>query len=176
DYRNLPKEYGKIFDRVVSLGMFEHVGISNYDTYFSTVRSVLKDDGLFLLHTIGTNDRFTGPDPWIHKYIFPNGVIPALRQVTRAAQGKFILEDWHNFGADYDKTLMAWYHNIENAWDTLPSYDEKFRRMWRYYLLMCAGAFRARKLQLWQIVFSNGEEGGYRSVREIKEGVAMSHI
>ncbi len=169
DYRNLPKEYGKIFDRVVSLGMFEHVGASNYDTYFSTVRSVLKDDGIFLLHTIGTNNRFTSPDPWINKYIFPNGVIPALQQVTRAAQGKFILEDWHNFGTDYDKTLMAWYHNIENAWDTLPSYDERFKRMWKYYLLVCAGAFRTRKLQLWQIVFSNGIAGGYQSVREIKE-------
>lgn len=165
DYRNLPNEYGKIFDRIVSLGMFEHVGISNYDTYFSTVHSVLKDDGLFLLHTIGTNNRFTGPDPWINKYIFPNGVTPALRQVTHAAQDKFIMEDWHNFGTDYDKTLMAWYHNIEEAWDTLPPYDEKFRRMWRYYLMMSAGAFRSRKLQLWQIIFSNGIPGGYHSIR-----------
>ncbi len=165
DYRDVPKKYGKIFDRVVSLGMFEHVGISNYKTYFSTVHSVLKDEGLFLLHTIGKNSRFTGPDPWVNKYIFPNGVVPALQQVTRASQGDFILEDWHNLGTDYDKTLMAWYHNVEKAWSTLPTYDEKFKRMWRYYLLMSAGAFRSRELQLWQIVFSKGIPDGYQSVR-----------
>lgn len=166
DYRDLPKTYGKTFDRVVSLGMFEHVGQKNYNEYFSVVDEVLKDDGLFLLHTIGTNNRYNGPDPWINKYIFPNGVLPTPNQVVRASQESFIMEDWHNFGSDYDKTLMAWYHNLEKRWDTLPShYDERFRRMWRYYLLMCAGAFRARHIQLWQVVFSRGITGGYSSVR-----------
>ncbi len=166
DYRAVPKEYGKTFDRVVSLGMFEHVGTKNYSEYFSMVDSVLKDDGLFLLHTIGTNDRYSGPDPWVNKYIFPNGILPTLLQVAGGAQGHFIMEDWHNFGSDYDKTLMAWYHNVEKAWDSLGThYDERFRRMWRYYLLMCAGAFRARHIQLWQIVFSRGARGGYVSVR-----------
>ncbi len=166
DYRDVPKEYGKTFDRVVSLGMFEHVGPKNYGEFFSVVDSVLKDDGLFLLHTIGTNDRFSGPDPWINKYIFPNGILPTPQQIIRSSQRSFVMEDWHNFGADYDKTLMAWYANIEKAWGSLPSsYDERFRRMWRYYLLMCAGAFRARRIQLWQIVFSRGMKEGYRSVR-----------
>ncbi len=146
--------------------MFEHVGTKNYSEYFSVVDSVLKDDGLFLLHTIGTNDRYSGPDPWINKYIFPNGVLPTLLQAAGAAQGHFIMEDWHNFASDYDKTLMAWYHNVENAWDSLGThYDERFRRMWRYYLLVSAGAFRSRHIQLWQIVFSRGVRGGYISVR-----------
>ncbi|HQU08001.1 MAG: cyclopropane-fatty-acyl-phospholipid synthase [Parcubacteria group bacterium 21-54-25] len=166
DYRDMPKEYGKTFDRVVSIGMFEHVGPKNYKDYFSVVDRVLKNDGLFLLHSIGADKRRGGADPWINKYIFPNGIVPTLRQVVRAAQGRFIMEDWHNFGTDYDKTLMSWYHNVENAWDTLSEhYDERFRRMWRYYLLVSAGSFRARRLQLWQVVFSRGVKDGYRSVR-----------
>ncbi len=165
DYRDVPKKYGKIFDRVVSLGMFEHVGVGNYKKYFADVRSVLKDNGVFLLHTIGSNHRIAPPDPWSNKYIFPNGVVPSVRQLTRAAQGEFIIEDWHNFGTDYDKTLTAWYNNIESSWDNLPFYDETFKRMWRYYLLMFTGAFRTRELQLWQIVFSKGIAGGYQSVR-----------
>lgn len=165
DYRNLYKEYGKDFDRVVSLGMFEHVGPKNYKSYFNAVDAVLKDDGLFLLHTIGDNYHHNRIDPWINKYIFPNGVVPTLRQITNSSGG-FIMEDLHNFGTDYDKTLMAWYHNIENAWDTLPSdYDERFRRMWKYYLLMSAGVFRSRHMHLWQIVFSRGVKEGYHSIR-----------
>ncbi len=166
DYRNLPNKYGKEFDKVVSLGMFEHVGQKNYNKYFSVVDKIMKNDGLFLLHTIGTNDRFSAPDPWIDKHIFPNGVLPTLLEIVNSVQGHFIMEDWHNFGTDYDKTLMAWYDNIEKAWDTLPTkYDEKFKRMWRYYLLICAGVFRSRRAQLWQIVFSRGVIGGYKSIR-----------
>ncbi len=151
DYRDIEGR----FDRIVSIGMFEHVGHKNYRTYFHKVAGLLKDDGLFLLHTIGGNVPTERTDPWIDKYIFPNGVIPSARQISSSFEGCFVLEDWHNFGPDYDKTLMAWHQNFIAAWPELKrNYDERFRRMWNYYLLSCAGAFRARSNQLWQIVLS----------------------
>ena len=151
DYRNLQGH----FDRVVSIGMFEHVGYKNFRTYFKTINELLKDDGLFLLHTIGGNTPVKRTDPWIERYIFPNGMIPSSQQISSSYEGYFVLEDWHNFGPDYDKTLMAWHENFENAWPEIQAnYDERFRRMWRYYLLASAGSFRARKNQLWQIVLS----------------------
>lgn len=163
DYRDLD---GK-FDHVVSIGMVEHVGYRNYRTFFEIVRRCLKYDGLFLLHTIGSKVSATGTDPWIGKYIFPNSMLPSAKQLSAAAEGLLVMEDWHNFGADYDKTLMAWHANFERHWDALKDrYDERFHRMWRYYLLACAGAFRARSNQLWQIVFSkDGIAGGYKSIR-----------
>lgn len=167
DYRDLPTQYaGQPFDAVVSLGMFEHVGPKNHRTYMKVVQQVLKDHGLFLLHTIGRNRGDTAPDPWINKYIFPNGELPAIRHVGAAAEGCFVIEDLHNFGASYDKTLMAWHDNFAQAWPELSKnlrYDTKFERMWRYYLLSCAGAFRARDIQLWQWVMSKqGVEGHYQ--------------
>lgn len=163
DYREVTGE----FDHVVSLGMFEHVGYKNYRTFFETVRKVLKDSGLFLLHTIGSNVSVTGTDPWIAKYIFPNGQLPSVAQIGRATEELFIMEDWHSFGPDYDKTLLAWYHNFVAAWPSLRDrYGERFKRLWSYYLLSCAGAFRARSIQLWQIVFSkSGLPEGYQAVR-----------
>jgi cyclopropane-fatty-acyl-phospholipid synthase len=161
DYRTLDER----FDRILSIGMFEHVGYRNYRTYFEVVRRCLAADGLFLLHTIGSPRSKTRTDPWISRYIFPNSNLPSAQQITRAAEGRMILEDWHNFGADYDRTLMSWFANIEGAWADLDGarYDERFQRMWRYYLLSCAGSFRARELQLWQLVFArNGVPGGYR--------------
>ena len=155
------------FDHVVSLGMFEHVGYKNYRTFMKVVHNALKDGGLFLLHTIGVNRSMRGTDPWIEKYIFPNSMLPSIRQISKAIEGLFVMEDWHNFGADYDKTLMAWYNNFAGNWEKIKSnYDERFYRMWRYYLLACAGSFRARKNQLWQIVLSKkGVPGGYTPVR-----------
>jgi cyclopropane-fatty-acyl-phospholipid synthase len=163
DYRDI----NEIFDRIVSVGQMEHVGYKNYRTYMETVYRCLKEDGIFLLHTIGSNKTQKGVDPWIEKYIFPNGYIPSAEQLTAAANALFILEDWHNFGADYDKTLMAWHHNFVKSWNELKAaYDERFYRMWSYYLLACAGIFRARMLQLWQIVFvKRGIQGGYVSIR-----------
>lgn len=155
------------FDRIVSVGMFEHVGYKNYARYFSKVHELLPDDGLFLLHTIGgTLSRRTG-EPWLEKYIFPNGMLPSPRQLTGAVEGKLVMEDWHNFGADYDPTLMAWHRNFEAAWPGLKDrYGERFYRMWRYYLLSCAAIFRARWVHLWQVVYSkDGLKGGYRSIR-----------
>jgi cyclopropane-fatty-acyl-phospholipid synthase len=164
DYREFS---GEPFDHVVSLGMFEHVGYKNYRAYMQTVQRHLKDDGLFLLHTIGGNVSDSIIDPWIGTYIFPHAMLPSVAQIGRAAEGIFVMEDWHNFGTDYDKTLVAWHDNVERHWQSLSSrYSERFRRMWRYYLLMCAGTFRARKNQLWQVVLSKrGVSGGYVSPR-----------
>ena len=160
DYRDLNEK----FDRIVSVGMFEHVGHKNYRTYMKVAHRCLHNDGLFLLHTIGKNRRRTTPDPWLDRYIFPNGELPAISQIDEALEDYFIVEDVHNFGADYDKTLMAWYDNVMNAWpDFSDRLGERFLRMWRYYLLSCAGAFRARNIQLWQWVLSkHGIPGGYR--------------
>lgn len=159
DYRGLDEP----FDRIFSIGMFEHVGYKNYRTYFQVVHRCLEADGLFLLHTIGANRTLVKTDPWFNRYIFPNGQLPSAKQITRAAESLFYLEDWHNFPQDYDRTLMCWYENFAAAWGELQSrYDERFFRMWRYYLLASAGGFRARGNQLWQIVFSrNGVPGGY---------------
>ncbi len=161
DYRFIEGE----FDRVISLGMFEHVGYKNYKTFMDVCHRVLTDDGMLLLHTIGRNYSVHSTDPWIDKYIFPNSMLPSIEQIGRAAGKLFVMEDWHNFGTDYDKTLLAWYDNIESAWSRLPSYDDHFQRMWRFYLLSSAATFRARKNQLWQIVYSKGLPKGYRSLR-----------
>ena len=163
DYREVR---GK-FDHVVSLGMFEHVGKKNYRAFMKIVDRCLAEGGLFLLHTIGSKRSVNSTDPWIGKYIFPNGMLPSMKQIAKAAEGLFVMEDWHNFGADYDPTLMAWFRNFEKAWPSLRErHGERFHRMWKYYLLSCAGAFRARHIQLWQMVFSkNGVSGGYVPVR-----------
>ena len=161
DYRDLSEQ----FDNIVSVGMFEHVGAKNYKEYLALAKKCLKPDGLFLLHTIGRLTTGNGSDPWVNKYIFPNGSLPSLKQITTATENLFVVEDVHNFGADYDKTLMQWYKNFNESWvDFKSKYDERFFRMWNYYLLSCAGAFRARDIQLWQIVLSpNGVPGGYKS-------------
>jgi cyclopropane-fatty-acyl-phospholipid synthase len=163
DYRDVNEK----FNHVISLGMFEHVGPKNYKQFFQKVNLILKDDGLFLLHTIGGNTSKTHTDPWIHKYIFPNGVLPSIAQIGNATEDLFVMEDWHNFGLDYDKTLMAWFENFDKNWENLKhNYDDKFYRMWEYYLKSCAGTFRAKKINLWQIVFSKkGSKIEYQSIR-----------
>lgn len=163
DYRSLDEP----FDRIVSVGMFEHVGYKNYRTFMSVVDRCLKEDGFFLLQTIGGNRSVTTSDPWLERYIFPNGMLPSAVQISSAMEGIFILQDWHNFGPDYDTTLMAWWRRFEDSWPELSGrYDERFHRMWRYYLLSCAGAFRARVNQLWQIVMTKHRPGGcYRPAR-----------
>ena len=163
DYREVPET----FDAVYSIGMFEHVGGKNYRAYFETVRRCLSPDGLSLLHCIGSNGAPAQTDPWIEKYIFPNSMIPAASQVTAALEDLFVVEDWHNFGADYDRTLTAWLANFDAAWPALSAhYDERFRRMWHYYLAASAAVFRSRRDQLWQLVLSpHGVPGGYRVPR-----------
>lgn len=162
DYRSIEGN----FDRIVSVGMFEHVGPKNYRTFMKITNKCLTDNGLFLLHTIGGNNPTVIANTWISKYIFPNGVIPAIEQIGKAINNLFIMEDWHNFGTDYDLTLMEWYKNFINHWPELKKYyDDEFFRMWSFYLLSCAGSFRARDVQLWQIVLSKGVLGGYIAPR-----------
>jgi cyclopropane-fatty-acyl-phospholipid synthase len=163
DYRQVKEK----FDHIVSLGMFEHVGYKNYKTYMRVADRCLKHTGLFLLQTIGRNKSKKHNDPWLEKYIFPNSLVPSEKQIKTAIGGLFIIKDWHNFGTDYYKTLMCWYENFVANWEKIKSnYDEKFYRMWKYYLLACAGSFRAKKSQLWQIVFSKeGITQNYQPVR-----------
>ena len=163
DYRDLNAKY----DRVYSIGMFEHVGYKNYRRYFKVVERCLSPDGLCLLHTIGGNEPATSTDPWISKYIFPNSMIPSASQITAAYERTFALEDWHVFAHDYYLTLKSWHENVQKNRNMLANnYSERFFRMWEYYLLSCAGAFRARKLQVWQILLSpKGVTGMFRVPR-----------
>ncbi len=161
------KDYRKVkgaFDRIVSIGMFEHVGCKNYRNCMKILHRCLKEDGLLLLHTIAGNTSANSTDPWINKYIFPNSMLPSAKQIAVATEGLFVIEDWHSFGEHYDQTLMAWYKNFTENWVKLKSaYNERFYRMWTYYLLLCAASFRSRRNQLWQIVFSKtGIKGGYQ--------------
>ena len=130
----------------------------NYRTYMQVVERCLKDEGQCLLHTIGKFDSRPGVDPWIAKYIFPNGQIPSLKHISAALEGVMLIEDVHNFGPDYDRTLMCWFQNFDVAWPEIKrNYSERFYRMWKFYLHVCAGAFRARDLQLFQLVLAKGE-------------------
>lgn len=151
DYREVDGKY----DAVISIGILEHVGFKNYRTYMEVVNRCLKDDGIAFIHTIGGNISATCANRWTDKYIFPNGMLPSISQISKAMEGLFVMEDWHNLGPDYDKTLMAWYQNFNDAWPALrDKYGDRFYRMWRYYLLSSAGGFRARHQQLWQIVMT----------------------
>ena len=151
DYREVNGEY----DAVISIGVMEHVGYKNYHTYMDVVDRCLKKDGIAFIHTIGGNHSIVTGEPFTNKYIFPNGMLPSITQLGQAMENKFVMEDWHNFGPDYDKTLMAWHRNFNNAWPNLKEqYSDRFRRMWNYYLLSSAGGFRSRSQQLWQIVMT----------------------
>ncbi|MGF1670543.1 MAG: cyclopropane fatty acyl phospholipid synthase [Balneolaceae bacterium] len=151
DYRSLDH----IYDRIASVGMVEHVGKKNYSTFMKVVNRCLKQDGLFLLHTIGSNRSVEKCDPWIEKYIFPNSMLPSLAQLTQASEPYFITEDLHSFGPYYDRTLMAWDTNFRKSWRKLSQkYDDTFYRMWRYYLMSSAASFRTRQHQLWQLLFA----------------------
>tara|TARA_Y100001947_G_scaffold73671_1_gene62350 strand:- start:579 stop:1706 length:1128 start_codon:yes stop_codon:yes gene_type:complete len=160
DYRDLDEK----FDAIYSIGMFEAVGYKNYEEFFEVVRSCLKEEGAFLLHTIGGNESTTTADPWVEKYIFPNGMMPSAEQIAKASEGIFIFDDWHNIGPHYDKTLMCWYDNFINNYEKLKDkYDNEFYRMWTYWLLSSAANFRSRSLQLWQVLFSI--EGSKRPIQ-----------
>ncbi len=163
DYRS----FDGVFDRILSVGMIEHVGYKNFAELMHVVKRCLKKDGLFLLHTIGRNSSATSLDPWMERYIFPNSMLPSAKQLSTAFEGLFVLEDWHSFGVYYDKTLMQWFKNFHENWNYLKKkYDERFYRMWKYYLLISAGSFRARQQQVWQIVLSpGGVLNGYQAQR-----------
>jgi len=163
DYRDLTGSY----DAVVSVGMFEHVGVKNYRRYMNVVRRVLKPEGIFLLHTIGGNRSVRAGNAWMNRYIFPNGMLPSAKQIAKACENLFTIEDWHNFGPDYDRTALAWFEKFDANWPQLqPKYGDKFYRMWKCYLQFNAGTFRARVNHLWQIVLSPaGSTRAYDSVR-----------
>ncbi len=163
DYRDIK---GK-FDKVVSIGMLEHVGYKNYEPFMKHIHDCLKPGSISLIHSIGNNISTISQDPWLDKYIFPNSKCPSIKQIADASEPYLIPEDLHNLSVDYDKTLMAWYDNFIRHWPKFEDlYGQKFFRMWSYYLLFCAGMFRARKTHLWQIIFSRGGVlGGYRSIR-----------
>lgn len=149
DYREIEGD----FDKIVSIGMLEHVGPKNYRTFMEVVERNLKNEGICLLHFIGGNETLSTTDPWINRYIFPNGVIPSLKQVGEATEGVFVVEDLHNLGLHYDSTLVNWQLNFTRNWKNIRhQYDETFFRMWNYYLLSCAASFRARRLNLWQFI------------------------
>jgi cyclopropane-fatty-acyl-phospholipid synthase len=148
--------------------MMEHVGYKNYREYMKRMHNLLTDDGIMVLHTIGGNRSTHRTDPWLEKYIFPGSMLPSIRQLATSFEGLFIMEDWHNLSTNYDKTLLCWYDNFKKSYPNLDheKYDEKFYRMWEYYLLVCAALFRSRNTQLWQIVLSkHGILGGYKTVR-----------
>lgn len=152
DYRDLPPQS---FDSIVSVGMFEHVGNKNYRNFMEVASERLSEKGTFLLHTIGSNVSYSYGDVWINKYIFPHGMLPSIAQIGSAIENLFVMEDWHNFGIYYNRTLLEWHKRFNASWPEINAhYDERFHRMWNYYLLSCAGAFRARKIQLWQIVLT----------------------
>ena len=160
------------FDRIVSIGMFEHVGPKNYRTYMQVAKRCLRLEGLFLLHTIGSPKTLLhGVDPWLRKYIFPVAELPTRWQIRRGSKRLFEMKDWHEFGRFYDPTLMAWHSRFAAAWPKLEAeyggrVGGQFRRMWEFYLLSCAGAFRARRIELWQIVLSHPDKHrGYQAVR-----------
>jgi len=151
DYRKAIGSY----DAVVSIGIMEHVGNKNYHTYMEVADRCLKGSGVAVVHTIAGNLEGKDFNAWYDKYIFPNGVVPSLSQLTRAAEGLFVIEDVHNIGPHYDRTLMAWCENFEQAWPELKdTYGDRFYRMWRFYLLTAAASFRARYQQLFQIVMT----------------------
>ncbi len=158
------------YDRVVSVGMFEHVRHDNYRQFMEAVHRNLTDGGLFLLHTIGMDAGKRMSYDWTAKYIFPESEIPIAADVTAAYADLFAMEDWHNFGADYEKTLLEWFRRFEAHWPAQPlaraPQADRFYRMWKLYLLGSAGSFRGRTLQLWQIVLSKGGVAdGYESIR-----------
>jgi len=149
DYREMREK----FDHVFSIGMFEHVGVRNYRKYMRAVRRCLHPDGRFLLHTIGGFKSTNHTNPWIQKYIFPNSMIPSRAQIERAIEGIFTVHGWQSIGAHYERTLLAWRANFERSWSRIAAhYDERFRRMWTFYLSGCAAAFRARQLDVWQVL------------------------
>lgn len=155
------------FDKIVSVGVLEHVGYKNYRTLIDISRRFLKNDGIFLLHSIGGNKSTKFCEPWIDKHIFPNGTLPSLAQLGKAFENRFVVEDFHNIGAYYENTLLAWHQNFNAHWPELSDkYDERTKRMMNYYLLTCAGGFRARAMQLWQFVLTpEGLVKGYQSIR-----------
>ena len=155
DYRDLPKQHMEI-DRVVSVGMIEHVGRGNYEEFMQCVKSVLKQGGVFVLHFISALKEYPG-DAWVKKYIFPGGVIPSLREIMQiAGELRFYTVDVESLRRHYNKTLLCWNENFQqHRAEVVEMFDEKFARMWELYLCACAATFMNGIIDLHQIVFTN---------------------
>jgi len=168
DYRSIQETN---FDHVISIGMIGHVGHKNYRKLMEAAYNRLKDNGLFLIHTMGANHSSSAAEPWIDKYIFPHGMAPSIKQIGESIENLFVMEDWHNFSVDYYTTAMDWFKNFEKNWPELKTrYNERFYRMWKYYLQGMGAAFLARTLQTWDIVLSKqGCRGKYYPVRESEQ-------
>lgn len=165
DYRDLPG-YGQKFDRVVSVGMVEHVGRDNYQLFMDCANQIIKPGGLFLLHFISGLKEHAG-DPWIKKYIFPGGMIPSLREMLScAAEDGFHTMDIENLRLHYNRTLLCWEKNFREHIDEVQSkFDERFVRMWDLYLSACAATFHNGIIDLHQILFTAGINNDLPSVR-----------
>ncbi len=153
DYRTV----GGRFDRVVSIGMMEHVGWRNHRNFMEVIHRCLQKDGVAVVHTIGSNESQKHGIPFFEKYIFPNAASPSMGQLGKATEELFVIEDVHNIGPDYRPTLLAWWKNFEAGYHTLDQkkYDRRFWLMWRFYLLAAAGAVAARESQLWHMVLTH---------------------
>jgi cyclopropane-fatty-acyl-phospholipid synthase len=149
DYRDVAGP----FERIVSVGMFEHVGIGHYDTFFRKCASILDDDGIFLLHTIGRSGSPSITNPWIAKYIFPGGYIPALSEVLAAVQrARLVATDVEILQLHYAETLKAWRERfLAHREEVERLYDARFVRMWEFYLASSEMAFRESDLVVFQI-------------------------
>lgn len=170
DYRNVDQySDGRKFNKVASIAMFEAIGRKNFRSHMEIIDKVLPESGIWLLHTIG--DNICSSDPWLEKYIFPNGELPTVGQISKSVLGLFDMEDFHNFGLDYQRTLAEWEVNFRKRWEGIRErnvklYTERFFRMWIYYLNCCQAAFRSRNMLLWQLVMSKAYfSQGYQSVR-----------
>ena len=149
DYREIMGKY----DRIYSVGMFEHVGRKFYNKFFKTINKLLKKDGTFLLHTIGVVDKPTPPNEFINKYIFPGGICPSLSQIVKSIEKTgLIVADTETLIRHYDKTLLSWLERFTAKKDLVKDmFDEKFVKMWSFYLASCAAAFRYRDLVVFQL-------------------------
>jgi len=161
DYREAKGNY----DRIYSVGMFEHVGKKFYSTFFKTMNRLLKDDGLFLLHTIGVVDKPTPPNKFINKYIFPGGVCPSFSQIiTPLEKTGLIVADTETLIRHYDKTLESWLERFLNKKNLVKDlFDEKFVKMWEYYLASCSAAFRYRDLVVFQLQIVKNFQSAHRT-------------
>ena len=151
DYRDLDGEY----DKIAVIAMLSHVGYKNYRTMFETLHRHLVPDGIVLVETVGANVSLAHCNPWLDRYIFPGAQFPSIKQIAEAVEGLFVIEDIHNFGPSYTKTLRAWNANFQRNWPTLAKrYDERTRRMFEFFFLTVAAFFRARDHQNWHLVLS----------------------
>jgi cyclopropane-fatty-acyl-phospholipid synthase len=177
DYRKLSGQY----DRIAAIGMMEHIGLRYHRIFMKKIKSLLKPDGIFLMHTIGSNHSHFS-SPWLEKYIFPGCFSPSIKHIGQATEELFFMEDWHNIGPNYSRTLLEWYHNFNAAWPTLShKYGERFYRLWKFYLLSMAPGFKTHAAPVWQIVMTHkglkeGYQAAYRQSGRLRPAQAAENL